>query len=97
MKKEKKLPRISLCVLGLIILSSVFAGVLAPLFYGRDEPCGYQSGAQRGAHLRHGQHGEGSFHHGPLWRAALHLIGLLSACISTAVAVVHWNGERSCR
>ena len=30
MKKEKKLPRISLCVLGLIILSSVFAGVLAP-------------------------------------------------------------------
>ena len=89
MKKEKKLPRISLCVLGLIILSSVFAGVLAP--YSMEEMNSAAINlAPSAAHIFGTDSMGRDLFTMVLYggRASIY-IGLLSACISTAVAVVY--------
>ena len=89
MKKEKKLPRISLCVLGLIILSSVFAGVLAPYSMEEMNPAAINL-APSAAHIFGTDSMGRDLFTMVLYggRASIY-IGLLSACISTAVAVVY--------
>ena len=101
MKKEKKLPRISLCVLGLIILSSVFAGVLAPYSMEEMNPAAINL-APSAAHIFGTDSMGRDLFTMVLYggRASIY-IGLLSACISTAVAVVYGTvsglaGERLC-
>ena len=89
MKKQKKLPRAALVILGAIILASLLAGVLSPYAYddmdpqaislapGRVHPFGTDSmGRDLFTMVLYGG------------RASLY-IGLLSAAISTAVAVVY--------
>lgn len=89
MKRQRKLPKISLCILGLIILASVFAPIIAP--YSADDMNPDAVSLPPGASHIFGTDSMGR----DLFTMVLYggrasiYIGLLSACISTAVAIVY--------
>ncbi|SCJ69667.1 Probable D%2CD-dipeptide transport system permease protein ddpC [uncultured Eubacterium sp.] len=100
MKREKKIPKVSLCILSLIILLSVLAGVIAP--YGADDMDSTAINLAPGITHIFGTDNMGR----DLFTLVLYggrasiYIGILSACISTAVAVVYGTlsglaGERT--
>ena len=89
MKKEKKFPKISLCILGLIILASVFAGLIAPYSVEEMNPEAVNLAPSAGHVFGTDSMGRDLFTMVLYGGRASIYIGLFSACISTMVAVVY--------
>lgn len=89
MKKQKKLPRAALVILGLIIFASIFAGVLSPYAYDDMNPEAINSAPSTAHIFGTDSMGRDLFTMILYGGRASIYIGLLSAVISTVIAVVY--------